>query len=131
MTSVSVYLLMQFLIFACGEDFDETDDLAKLAGIRHEISLIVGEAACAEQLECFYIGLGAKPCGGPWEYLIYSSVNTDTTGLFLKVQEYNDWNLVINKRYEYVSDCGIPELPKLVCISEKCIDRNVLGGDDP
>lgn len=117
---------MQFLIFACGENFDEIDDLAKLDKIRSEILVIVGEATCAEQAECFYIGLGAKPCGGPWEYLIYSSVNTDTTELFLKVQEYNDWNIVINKRYEYVSDCSVPDPPKLVCISGKCVARGTL-----
>jgi len=117
---------MQFLIFACGENFDEIDDLAKLDKIRSEILVIVGEATCAEQAECFYIGLGAKPCGGPWEYLIYSSANTDTTELFLKVQEYNDWNIVINKRYEYVSDCSVPDPPKLVCISGKCVERGTL-----
>lgn len=117
---------MQFLIFACGENFDEIDDLAKLDKIRSEILVIVGEATCAEQAECFYTGLGAKPCGGPWVYLIYSSVNTDTTELFLKVQEYNDWNIVINKRYEYVSDCSVPDPPKLVCISGKCVARGTL-----
>ena len=129
--SISVFLLLHFFIIACGEDFDETGDLAKLDEIRNEILVIVGEAACAEQPECLYIGLGAKPCGGPWKYLIFSSVNTDTTELFLKVKEYNDWNIVINKRYEYVSDCSVPEPPKLECISGKCVDRNTLTGTDP
>ena len=128
---IAVYLLLNFLIIACGEDFDETDDLAKLGEIRNEILLIVGEASCSEQPECNYIGLGVKPCGGPWEYLIFSSVNTDTAELFIKVQEYNDWNKVVNKRYEYVSDCSMPEPPKLVCISDKCVDRSTLTGEDP
>ena len=131
MASVCIYILIHFSIFACGEDFDESDDLAKLADIRNEISVIVGEAACSEQPECRLIGLGAKPCGGPWEYLIYSSVETDTTGLKEKVKEYNDWNLVINKRYEYVSDCTMAELPEVACIEGKCIDRDKVTGDGP
>ena len=131
MASVCIYILIHFSIFACGEDFDESDDLAKLAEIRNEISVIVGEAACSEQTECRLIGLGAKPCGGPWKYLIYSSVETDTTGLKEKVKEYNDWNLEINKTYGYFSYCTMAELAELECLEGKCVDKNKLTGDGP
>ena len=65
-----------------------------------------------------------KPCGGPWEYLIYSSINSDTLKIQEKVDEYNEWNEVINARYGYSSDCSQAEAPQLLCLNGKCVDRN-------
>ena len=132
MTSL-VYLLIHFFatVSLCGNDFNESDDLARLAALKTEVLLVVGEADCSEIGECRSLPLGAKPCGGPWEYLIYSTTNSDTLRIKEKVEEYNEWNRVLNSRYGYVSDCGIAEEPQLLCLNRKCVDRNNVGGDTP
>ncbi|MCH8299462.1 MAG: hypothetical protein IIC39_02835 [Candidatus Marinimicrobia bacterium] len=121
-----VYLLPLILVltYSCGDDFNENDDLARLAALKTELDLLVGEANCSELNECRALPFGAKPCGGPWEYLIYSSINSDTLKIQEKVDEYNEWNEVINARYGYSSDCSQAEAPQLLCLNGKCVDRN-------
>ena len=121
-----VYLLPLILVLthSCGDDFNETDNLARLAALKTELDLLVGEASCSELNECRALPFGAKPCGGPWEYLIYSSINSDTLKIQEKVDEYNEWNEVINARYGYSSDCSQAEAPQLLCLNGKCFDRN-------
>ena len=118
-----VYLLPLILVltYSCG------DDLARLAALKTELDLLVGEASCSELSECRALPFGAKPCGGPWEYLIYSSINSDTLKIKEKVDEYNEWNEVINERYSYTSECSEAEAPQLLCLNGKCVDRNKVG----
>ena len=128
MTSrVYILPLVLVLTYSCGEDFNETDDLARLAALKTELALLVGEASCSELSECRALPFGAKPCGGPWEYLIYSSINSDTLKIKETVDEYNEWNMVLNKRYGYTSDCSHAETPQLLCLNGKCVDRNKVG----
>ena len=124
MTSL-VYLLIHFFatMSSYDDDFNESDDLARLAALKTEVLLLVGEADCSEIGACRSLPLGAKPCGGPWEYLIYSTTNSDTLRIKEKVEEYNEWNRVLNSRYGYVSDCGIVEEPQLLCLNGKCVNE--------
>ena len=126
-----VYLLIGFfaIIMSCGDGLDEDADLARLAAFREEALLLIGEASCSEIGECRSLPFGAKPCGGPREYLIYSIINSDTLKFREKVDEYNSWNEVLNKRYGYMSDCMLVEEPQLVCLDGKCVDRNEIGGN--
>ena len=51
-----------------------------LAVMRQEVDALVGDA-CGALEDCRYVGIGAKPCGGPWEYIIYSTAVTDSAAL--------------------------------------------------
>jgi len=128
-----VYLLIYFIatVLSCGENFNESDDLAILAAMKTDVLLLVAEAGCSAIGECRSLPLGAKPCGGPWEYLIYSTTDTDTLKIEEKVNEHNEWNRVLNSRYGYISDCGIVGEPQLLCSKGKCVDGNKIRGDTP
>lgn len=127
------YSLIYFLaaVSSCGDDFNESDDLARLAALKTEVLLLVGEAECSDIGKCRSLPLGAKLCGGPWEYLIYSITDSDTLKIKEKAEEYNEWNRVLNSRYGYVSDCKITEEPQLLCLNGKCVDGNKVGGGTP
>ncbi|TFB12998.1 hypothetical protein E3V33_03400 [Candidatus Marinimicrobia bacterium MT.SAG.4] len=68
-----VYLLPLILVltYSCGDDFNETDDLARLAALKTGLDLLVGEAKLLGIKRMQSAAFGAKPCGGPWEYLIF------------------------------------------------------------
>ena len=131
--TIFVYLLLYFItaISSCGDDFNQKDDLARLDAIKTEVFQLVGEANCSDIGECRSLPLGAKPCGGPWEYLIFSTADGDTLKIREKVEEYNDWNSVLNDRYGFMSDCDLVGKPQLLCLSGECVDRNKVGGDTP
>lgn len=120
-----LYLILYFFVIvtSCGDEFDEKDDLALLGALKTEILLLISENNCSGIGECRALALGEKPCGGPWEYLIYSIVNNDTLKIKEKVEEYNDFNAVLNIRYNYESDCMFVEKPSILCLNGKCSER--------
>ena len=125
-----VYLLIYFsaTVLSCGVNFNESVNLAILAAMKTDVLQVVAEGDFSAIGECRALPFGAKPCGGPWEYLIYSTTDTDTLKIEEKVDAYNEWNRVLNSRYGYISDCGIAAEPQLLCLNGKCVDGNKTGG---
>ena len=99
----------------------EEDDRAQLAETRREIDALVGDAAGASIEDCRYSGLGSKPCGGPWEFIIYSASSTDSTALTEKLTAYNAFEAEMNERYGYASDCSLPNAPVLAYRDGRCV----------
>ena len=109
------------LCTGCGED-DEADDIARLEKMEREIISFIGEASCDDSTDCRYIAFGAKPCGGPWRYLVYSVATLDTLELTFRVAAYNEFNAELNRRYGWMSDCSVPSRPTPGCRDGKCVD---------
>ncbi len=101
---------------------DENDDKERLQEMYNDILLLIGEPKCAGGDQCRYIAFGAKPCGGPGEYLVYSVSQTDSTTLSMLVGKYNRFQAEMNRKYGYASDCGIPSPPVLGCLNGRCVD---------
>lgn len=106
-----------------GSEQTEQETQQHLQHMRSDIIERIGQARCKNIEDCRFTGLGAKPCGGPWEYLVYSSVETNADTLITQVRRYNQVEHSINKRFGRVSDCSIPAEPKLECVAH-CIDAN-------
>lgn len=113
------------LFLACNED-DSLEDPFKIAkkmeSLKAEIESLVNLSCSAGEgvLSCAAIGLGAKPCGGHWEYLIYSAEATDVDLLDAKVAEYNILSEAYNERTDAVSDCMLVVAPTLDCFDGVC-----------
>ena len=130
----SSYLAFFFVVlWACEEtDGPECPDNAsclppeatlvqELESLREQIFDRVETGSCDRAESCLFLPLGSKPCGGPWSYLIYSS-SVDTAEVRRLVNEYNDLEAEINRRFERGSDCAVPNPPdSLECESGKCV----------
>jgi hypothetical protein len=101
---------------------DEVADMAKLTQDEEEIRTLIGTPTCTCAGDARYIAFGTKPCGGPWLYLIYSTVDTDTLLLTRKVQAYNRFNARLNRKYGWTSDCSVPSPPVVGCQAGRCVD---------
>ncbi len=99
----------------------EEGDRAKLAEMRREIDALIGDAAGASIEDCRYMALGDKPCGGPWEYIVYSASSTDSTALAERVTAYNAFEEEMNRRYWSISDCMYVTPPVLVYRDGRCL----------
>ena len=115
-------------VIQCGDSFDEKNDQAVLEALRNDILGMIGQPVCGAESDCRYIAFGCKPCGGPWEYLIYSITATDSVLLARKVSVYNDYEDMMNHKYGYISDCSVPEPPELGCVDGVCMDMNANPG---
>ena len=118
---ITAVLLMSLLAApACQDDFNEEADVARLAAMKQEILRLVGAAVCKEPGDCATIALGAKPCGGPWEYLVYSRSSVDVEVLEQLVTRYNKFNDILNKRYGWASTCDMAIQPVVGCVDGRC-----------
>ncbi|UCC81231.1 MAG: hypothetical protein JSW64_07710 [Candidatus Zixiibacteriota bacterium] len=118
-------LIIVAALLQCRDSFDEKYDKAVLLSLRDDIIGMIGEPACDGVGHCRYIAFGSKPCGGPWEYLVYSVSITDSVQLTEKVEFYNQYEDMMNHKYGYISDCSVPEPPQLGCVDGVCMDMNV------
>ena len=127
-------LTLALIAYACSDSDPvqsaQTEDgaRARLAVMRQEVDVLVGDA-CGAIEDCRYVGIGAKPCGGPWEYIIYSTAAIDSAVLAERLGHYNAFEADMNRRYGYSSDCSMPNEPVLGCEVGRCVDL-VQGGSN-
>jgi hypothetical protein len=60
-------------------------DTLNLDAMRESIAGQVGDAPCSSPTVCRTLAMGAKPCGGPREYLVYSVSFSDSARLATEV----------------------------------------------
>jgi hypothetical protein len=78
------------------------------------------DSPCASGCVCQTIAFGAKACGGPQRYLIYSTAATDTARLAREVARYNEAERKRNRDEGRMSDCMMVLRPQVRCISGQC-----------
>ena len=94
---------------------------ATLTDLRAEVTRMIGDAACSDISQCRTIAFGAKPCGGPWQYLVYSTAITDSTALAAAVARYNVKEAELNKSEGRMSDCSMAVPPTLARVNGRCV----------
>lgn len=93
---------------------DKSADQAALDSLKRAARLLAKQDGCADG-RCASVGLGAKPCGGPWEYLVYCPTSTDVTRLRAVATEVERAERVFNERYGIMSDCAVTPEPGGAC----------------
>ena len=84
----------------------------------------INQFSCTDTSTCNYIAFGAKPCGGPRQYLAFPST-LDLGTLQILVDEYYEMNNAYNIQIGAVSDCAIVNPPNtLDCVNGDCIIIN-------
>lgn len=88
--------------------------------LKVEIKELANGSVCSEEHSCFSVGIGAKPCGGFWEYLIYTG-SIDIETFFSKIETLNELEKEYNVKYSIQSDCYIAMPPSSIsCEDGKC-----------
>jgi len=119
----SQYLVLAMLsvaVLSCEEPTRESDRAA-LDTQRSQIFAFASSGQCTGNAQCAFIGLGSKPCGGPWDFIAYSS-SLDTQRLFAMINEYNKNEDAYNRRWKIMSDCAMAPMPDSVgCLNGICV----------
>ena len=95
--------------------------MVALLDFKQTIEELASSSVCNETTACKYIAFGSKPCGGPWDYLVYStSINTEN--LEDLVANYNQQESDFNTKWDIVSDCSVNNPPvNLTCENNTCV----------
>jgi hypothetical protein len=113
-------LLIVFPLFAF-QCSDETNTSLndELVAKKQEIVDYINGFDCSDS--CNYIAFGSKPCGGPREFLLFSS-NINLDQLQQMVTEYNELDYQNNINTNAVSDCAVVLPPNTVdCVNGDCV----------
>lgn len=92
----------------------------RLEELSREISLEIGTPVAQSVSECHTIGVGAKPCGGPSHYLVYSTRVADEDRLMALVESYNEVEAELNRKEGRISDCAYLTAPQVTLEDGVC-----------
>lgn len=81
---------------------------------------------CQQDNQCKVIGVGARPCGGPEQYLLYSTLHTDEKMLSYTNERYQKLKKQQNEKLGLISTCQMLMPPASACIENKCAIGNAI-----
>ncbi len=116
-------LVLLFIVlqsFQCDDDNVTNITPEQLEEKKQEILDYIASFSCENASGCNSIAFGAKPCGGPREYLVYpNSVNQ--SDLEVLVEEYYVMDNQYNIQTNAVSDCMVVGPPNTIdCVNGVC-----------
>lgn len=96
--------------------------VASIAELRTQIDDLIaeGDGACASVDDCAAVGIGAKACGGPAEYVVYCATAVDEAALLDVVAEHVSLSEEENERTNAVSDCSLVGEPQIALVDGTC-----------
>lgn len=78
------------------------------------------DKTCQRDNQCKVIGVGAKPCGGSDQYLVYSTLHTDEKMLSYTSDRYQKLKKQQNEKLGLMSTCEMLIPPVSACVEKKC-----------
>ena len=118
-----IAFLLLIFAFTTSNSFAQEAEKNALDQLREDIKTLAAASVCGENNSCYFVGLGAKPCGGFWEYLIYSD-SIDVVSLLTKVETLNELEKAYNEKFGIQSDCFMVSPPAEVnCVEGKCLAK--------
>jgi hypothetical protein len=101
----------------------------ELRELRAEIDAEIGAGEASSVGACAALPLGAKPCGGPWTYLVYSAEASDPARLDALAAEYDRLDAARNEACGLGSDCLFVGPPPVTLEDGRCaVGRGGAGG---
>lgn len=99
---------------ASGSDEEALDNL------HQQIVALIGEPRCENIVHCRLLALGSRPCGGPAEYLAYSSIAGKREVLEAKAYEFGFLQEEVNRARGLSGTCEVLAQPRLACVNGRC-----------
>lgn len=119
-----IFSVLAFLVIYCDDSGDTSKQEAEKAVIdklKIEIKQLAETSVCSDEYKCFYVGIGSKPCGGFWEYIIYSD-SIDIVNFLADIEKLNALEKTYNEKYMIQSDCFMAMPPSsMECVEGKCV----------
>lgn len=120
-----IVISFSLLVFQCDKNDDSSttreQDQEALKTLGAEIESLINTSKCTKANACKFIGLGDKPCGGSWRYLVYAT-SINTVKLEGLVKNYNEREKLFNEKWGIVSDCSLVMEPSsMKCENNICV----------
>ena len=88
--------------------------------LRREALSAIGDASADDNNQCRIAGFGHKPCGGPAQYIAYSTKGGNEADILAKIAAYNAAAQAENMRLGRISDCAVVPKPAVELSGGQC-----------
>jgi hypothetical protein len=95
-------------------------DSSDVDRLRHEALALIGDAKADDNSQCRVTGFGHKPCGGPAQYVAYSTKDGNEAEILKKIAAYNAAAEAENMRLGRMSDCAVVPKPNVELSGGQC-----------
>lgn len=85
---------------------------------------LTDDKQCQTDNQCEVLPVGNKPCGGPEQYMAYSTTATDQKLLQYTQERYSKLKTEQQKRLGVVSTCQILPKPTAICQAKQCVIKS-------
>ncbi|HEX3160656.1 MAG TPA: hypothetical protein VHQ45_19205 [Gemmatimonadaceae bacterium] len=99
---------------------DQATERAALDSLMAAARALARTEGCASSGQCASMALGAKGCGGPWEYVVYCPLTTDTAALRATAEELERRERAFNAKYDVASTCEMLLEPRVEVVNGAC-----------
>lgn len=103
------------ILTACAGAQPTTEELWK------KIQAANSDLRCDNSSQCHSLGVGSKACGGPENYIAWSSKNSDGAQLKALVEQHAAARRADDKRLGMMSTCSIVSDPGATCRAGSCV----------
>jgi len=132
-TYATAALTALFLLTGCSTVPKQTDGLVtQLDGplaqlqvdtkqLYQRLQRLTTDKSCIEDQQCRVLAVGSRPCGGPEQFLAYSSTQTDSKLLAITNDRYRKIKQEQQLRLGLLSNCQMLTEPAVQCQQQQCV----------
>ncbi|MRX28616.1 hypothetical protein [Kangiella sp. HZ709] len=91
-----------------------------LKSMHNDIYELIKDKSCQQDSDCGVVGLGARACGGPDSYAVYSKANIDAEQLQSMTKQLESLHKTYNQENQIMSICMMEPKPGFACIDNQC-----------
>lgn len=103
-----------------GSDEETSFTQEKLEKLYTDIREAASNLSCTQNADCGSLAIGAKACGGPTDYLVYSKSQVDEAKLSQLAEELTEYEKGYNKQHDIVSNCMMLMEKSVSCVQGTC-----------
>ncbi len=102
-----------------------------LAALKKDVRAVAKPAGCTQAAQCKVLPMGARPCGGPTEFVIYCATATDEKLLTEKANAVTEAEKAMNAASGAMGTCVALAAPKVTWVSGVCAAAQQKPADVP
>ena len=85
-----------------------------------DLDRLIGDAEASGLAACQTVPVGAKACGGPTDYAVYSAEASEAAAIVQTAEEITQLDEQANREFDLTSDCAVTPEPTVVWAGGQC-----------
>ncbi|MBH0048361.1 hypothetical protein [Pseudoalteromonas sp. NZS11_1] len=107
------------LLSGCASTVTSNEQNKNLSDLNYDLNNMVSNNSCTASFQCKVLEVGARACGGPSKYAVYSTLNTSQEEAEKLAQQITKQENIQNKA-QGLTDCSPVLEVQSLCINHQC-----------